>query len=161
MTITNYQKDGKILWKVYLNIRSKTDPTMREQKRIFDLPSEKAALAEEKRLYRELLDRLNQRAGLGLTWETVLGRWELAMRDDPSKPYVSTTILDNIGCMHKWTPDWLSRPASDLNKADGRAVLQRVKEYRKSKGYQRLSFIPTDPAVMEQLAVIVNGRGPK
>jgi integrase len=137
MAIKRIEKDGVVTWQVYLNIRSKTDPTIREQKRLLDLKTEKAAVSEEKRLYRELIEKIKEREGAGSTWESVLLKWELAVRSDPSKPYVDTTIADNLASMRKWTAPWLPRPAAEVNRADGRDVLRALIEYRKSKGYQK------------------------
>jgi hypothetical protein len=99
MAISNYQKDGKNYWSVYLNLRSKEDPTLRVQKRILDLPSQSAAVTEEKKLLHELTEKLARAEGKGLTWENVVDRWELAVRSDESKPYTATTIIDNTACM--------------------------------------------------------------
>jgi len=118
MSVSSYTKDGKTFWKVYLNLRSKDEPTIREQKLINGIDSEKGALAEEKRLYRELSQKLAVRASQGLTWGAVLSRWELAMRSDPKNPYVQNTLVDYLSCIRKWTPDWMDKPAAEITKAD-------------------------------------------
>jgi hypothetical protein len=42
MAVSKYEKDGKTLWQVYLNIRSKRDLRIRGQKRLTGLKSESA-----------------------------------------------------------------------------------------------------------------------
>ena len=74
MAVTSCERDGKVYWQVYVNVRSKTNPSLRKRKRIFDLPSEKVALAEEKKLLRELTAELAQQEGIGLAWEQVVDR---------------------------------------------------------------------------------------
>lgn len=136
MSINSYQSNGKTLWKVTLNIRSK-DRSVRLQRKVMGLATEKAAHAEEKKLYRELSEELAKKISQGCTWDDLVGRWEMAMRNDPNKPYLSITIIDMTNCMRKWTADWLNRPASELNKGDGREVLLALKQAGRSKGYQR------------------------
>ena len=135
MAITSYEKNGKRLWKVYVNIRSKESPSLRAQRRLLDITSEREALAEEKKLLRTLTEQLAKLEGKGITWGAALGRWEMAMRSDPANPYVETTIIDNLASLRKWTDTWLHRAASELNKADGREILLRLKESGRSKGY--------------------------
>jgi hypothetical protein len=93
MAIKRIEKDGVATSQVYLNLRSKTDPSIREQRRVLDLKTEKAAVSEEKRLYRELIEKIKEREGAGSTWKSVLERWELAVRSDPSKPYTDASRL--------------------------------------------------------------------
>ncbi|MCM0606259.1 MAG: hypothetical protein KA715_09225 [Xanthomonadaceae bacterium] len=66
MSVSSYEKDGKKLWKIYLNIRSKENPAIREQKMVAGFESEKAALAEEKKLTREITEKLVKRASQGI-----------------------------------------------------------------------------------------------
>lgn len=135
MAITSYEKDGKTFWRVYLNLRSKDDPTIREQKLVQGIESEKAALAEEKRLYRELSQKLASKESQGLTWDSVLTQWELKMRSDPNQPYVTSTLFDYISCVRKWTPEWMNLPASEITKADGRVLLAKLRAEGKTKGH--------------------------
>ena len=53
MAISIYEKDGKTYWQVYVDIRSRIDRTIRVQRRVNNLETERAALAEEKKLVRE------------------------------------------------------------------------------------------------------------
>ena len=137
MAISSYEKNGKTLWKVYINLRSKNNPTIRAQKLVLGLETEKAALAEEKKLLRQLTENLAKQEGQGLTWETVIGRWELAMRTNRDHyNYQPTTILDHVARLHRWTESWLKRPACELNKGDARDAIVKMAEAGKTKGYQ-------------------------
>ena len=135
MAISAYEKEGKTLWSVYINLRSKKDPKIRLQKRVSDLESEEAAKAEEKRLIRKLSERIGRRENEGSTWESIIGKWEVAARE--SQNYHSTTIRDYIACLNKWTKDWLKVTASTLNKGDGREVLSDLKADGRSISFQK------------------------
>ena len=138
MAISSYEKNGKTLWKVYLNLRSKNDPTIREQKLVQGIESEKAAIAEEKKLFRELSTALANRTSKGYSWGAVLESWELAMLSDPNQPYVKSTVIDYCASLSKWTLPWMKLPAAEITKADGRELLDRLKAEGKKKGYIKL-----------------------
>ncbi|MBS1964112.1 MAG: site-specific integrase [Bdellovibrionales bacterium] len=135
MAISSYQKDGNTFWKIYLNLRSPLDPTVRGQRVVRGIESEKAALAEEKKLLRELSSELSQRASQGITWEALLERWELAMRSKDNETYAWSTVVDYISCVSKWTGDWFKMPAAEITKADGRLVLEKMRDEGRTKGY--------------------------
>ena len=108
MSVSTYQKNGETLWKVYLNIRSKDEPTIREQKVVLGFKNEKAALAEERKLLRELTEKLSLRTAQGLSWETVIDRWESAVRADPIRyTYATDTVTDHVSALKRWTESWL------------------------------------------------------
>ncbi len=137
MSVSSYEKDGKTLWRVYLNTRSKTDPTIREQKLVVGLESKKAALTEEKKLYREITEKLMKRTSQGMTWEQVIDRWEMVMESDKAPyQYQANTITDHVSRLKKWTESWLKRPAAELNKGDARKAVANMAIQGKTKGYQ-------------------------
>lgn len=39
--------------------------------------------------------------------------------------------------LHRWTSNWLDRPAAELTRGDGREVLDEVKESGRSKSFQK------------------------
>lgn len=136
--IKQYQANEEVLWMVYVNIRSKDQPDVRVQKRTYGLKTEAAANAEEKRLYKELTQLLLQKCVKGRSWDSVLGRWELAMREDGNHfPYSGTTIKDYVSCLMRWTSAWLKKPANDLTKADGREMLTAMEREGKSRNYRK------------------------
>lgn len=138
MAIKKYEKDGKVFWFVYVNIRSKIDPSIRKQKRLFDITSEKQAIAEEKKMLVELNRSLIKEEGVGLTWREILSRWEVAMREGKgSYQYMETTILDYIARLKTYTVKWLDKPACEVNKADGREVLREIQFLAKTRKFQK------------------------
>ncbi|MCC7440654.1 MAG: hypothetical protein IT285_03410 [Bdellovibrionales bacterium] len=58
MSINKYEKDGKTFWRVSVSVRSKSEPKFRRQRSLFGLPNAETAIAEEKRLYRELTEEV-------------------------------------------------------------------------------------------------------
>jgi integrase len=138
MAVSTYVKDGKTFWKVYVNVRSKKDPSLRAQKVVKGLESEKAALSEEKKLLRELMESIHSVAVLGHTWDKVIGRWELAMRSGGYHvDYSPDTISDHVSCLRRWTASWLDRPAFEINKGDARQVFNEMEQAGKSRGFQK------------------------
>jgi integrase len=136
MSVSSYIKDGKTLWKAYVNIRDKNNPAIREQRRVFDFESEKAALAEEKKLVREITEKLVKRASQGHTWEAVIDQWEMASREDPNA-YHPNSIADHVSSLRRWTEAWLNKPASVLTKSDARDVFVNMESEGKSQSFRR------------------------
>lgn len=138
MAISSYEKDGKTYWRVYVNLRSKVDPTVREQKLVAGLKSEDAAKTEERKLLKELSSKITRTEGKGLTWEQVIERWQDAMRRNAGFfKYQPTTIQDHGSNLRRWTATWLNRPASELNRADGRDVMREMELVGKSRAFRK------------------------
>lgn len=137
MAISTYEKDGQLFWQAYVDIRSKKDRTLRVQKRIIGLETEKAALSEEKKLVRELSAKLAELESAGLKWKHVIERWVRHQELYPTGRYVKTTITDYEALLRKWTPTWLERPASEINRGDGREILLRTQEEGKKHSFQK------------------------
>ncbi|MBS1958329.1 MAG: site-specific integrase [Bdellovibrionales bacterium] len=133
MSVSSYEKDGKTLWKVYINIRDKVNHSVREQKLVLGFETEKAAIAEEKKLVREMAEKLIKRAALGYTWETIIDRWEMAMKNNPTiYRYEVTTIVDYVRLARRTTESWLQKPASQISIGDAREVFNRLESENKS-----------------------------
>ena len=138
MAIKKYEIDGKSFWDVYVNIRCKDNPSAREQKRVYRLESEKSAISEEKKLNRELTEKMMLRASLGHTWESVIDRWEMAMKSDRAYyKYEPVTLMDHVACLRRWTMSWLKKPAAVLNRADARDTILAIEHAGKSQGFQK------------------------
>jgi len=136
MAVSNYSENEKILWMVYVNIRSKIDHSIREQKRIYDLESKDAALNEEKKLFRTLTEKVARREALGHSWQTILDKWELKNRNTQESGLNPITVIDTISMLRKWTQVWLKRPASQLTRGDARDVFNEAKRLEKSRSFQ-------------------------
>ncbi len=137
MSVTKYEKDGKIFWRVYIDLRGRKDQRVRVQKRVNGLTSEREARAEEKRLLRELSEQVSHVESQGLRWGDVIDRWELQQKTYPSKHYVDTTIIDHVALMRNWTAPWLNRIASELNRGDGREIDRMAEDAGKSGGFRK------------------------
>ena len=95
---------------------SRTDRTIRVQRRVNGLETERAALTEEKRLVRELSAKLAKAEYAGLRWKDVIDRWVLHQELYPTKRYAQTTIIDYAAVLRKWTTPWLTSRLRDQSR---------------------------------------------
>ena len=124
MAIIEYDRHGKKVFKVYVQFRSKTIKRLRVQKVLYNVETIAVARREERRLYKELAEKLAKLEGKGLLWSEVLFRWEnAAYLGHLGKAINRFTTKDHMNRLRKYTSPWLELVASDLNKADGRRVL--------------------------------------
>src|ERR1035438_9642802 len=114
MGVRRYEENGKEFWMVYVNLRSKEFPRIREQKRVLGIEEESAAHALDKKISRSLAEKVVKRETEGYTWDELLSKWELAMRTDPFCDLDPMTIQDRLAVLRKWTREWLGRAANDL-----------------------------------------------
>ena len=137
MAVSSYEKDGKIFWRVYLDLRGRGDSRVRVQKRVNGLKSEREAIAEEKRLIRELSDQVTKLESKGLRWGDVIERWVRQQELYPTGRYAATTLEDHHALMKNWTKPWLERMASELNRGDGREIDRAAQEAGKCSGFRK------------------------
>ena len=124
MAISEYQKNGKTFYKVYVQCRGKKHKQIRLQKLIKDIESLATARREERQWLQELARQVEKLEGKGLSWSEVLYRWEAsALSGHLGKKLNRLTVKDHMNRMKRYTHPWLDLKASDLNKADGRRVL--------------------------------------
>lgn len=126
MTVTSYIENNTQYWQVYLNLRSKINPTIRVQKRIKRIESEAKAKSEEKKLIRDLSDEIGKTERLGATWEEVIDRWRSFHREHSKEYYAKSTLDDYVARLRNYTRPWLKRPACELNRGDGRDILKAI-----------------------------------
>ena len=88
MAVTKYIENGSEFWQVYVNIRSAVIPSIRLQKRIRGIPTEKAALSEEKRLLAELTRQITKLEARGETWEQLIAKL--------SRPTQTTSVSSHL-----------------------------------------------------------------
>lgn len=137
MAVKTYELNGKTVWQVYVNLRSKVMPRIRLQKVLKGIATEKAAEKQEKILIRELADRIARLEAQGVTWGEVIDRWESGQKLFPTKKYAVTTIQDHAAMLRNWTKPWLKRCASDLNRGDGREILRFAESQGKLPSLQK------------------------
>ncbi|OFZ79433.1 MAG: hypothetical protein A2583_03030 [Bdellovibrionales bacterium RIFOXYD1_FULL_53_11] len=135
MAVISYKKEGETYWKIYINLRSKINPTIRVQKLLIGFTSREKAESEDRKFTIELAHRLGRVENQGATWESVIDRWEHEKRTYPSKAYVLTTIMDHSALLRNWTRPWLNRIASELNRGDGRDILRMAEKSDKKVGF--------------------------
>ena len=124
MAIIEYEKNGKKVFKVYVQFRGKTIKRLRVQKVVYNIESLTVARREERRIIKELAEKLAKLEGKGLLWSEVLFRWEnAAYCGHLGKKLNRFTIADHVNRLRRYTGPWLKLIASDLNKADGRRIL--------------------------------------
>ncbi len=136
MAITVYEKDGQKRYKVYVNLRSKIDRTIRVQRTVSDLKSLSLARREENKIHQELGKKMMQLEGRADTWISIIYRWQKEAESGMLGTYNPATILDHVASLKRWTSSWLDRPASELGKAEGRALVKKMLAAGKS-----ISFI--------------------
>jgi integrase len=124
MAIIEYEKNGKKVFKVYVQFRGKSLKHLRVQKVLYSVESLAIARREERRLIKELAEKLAKLEGKGLQWSEVLFRWENeAHAGHLGKKLNHFSIKDHIARLKRYTLPWMNLIASDLNKADGRRIL--------------------------------------
>jgi integrase len=126
VAIKRYEIDGQPFWSVYVNLRSQKTPTIRVQRRVNNISSEKAAIHEEKKLIQLLAKTIVVLESKGATWDEVITKWVRHQQLFPSRKLVKTTLIDYEAMLRNWTKPWLNRTASDLNRADGRELFNYV-----------------------------------
>ncbi len=139
MAVFEYDENGTVLWRYYLNIRSKVNPRIRLQRRGAGFTAKKQAQDTERKELLALVSEIARLETQGSTWGDIVARWELFhthYSSDQNK-YSLATIRDHVAMMNNWTGSWMSRVASELNRGDGRSVLSQVSELGKSKSFQK------------------------
>ncbi len=124
MAVSKYEKDGKTFWQAYIGLRSPKNRRIRVQKRVTGIESERQAHVEEKRLIRELSEEVVKQESNGATWLEVIERWVRQKELHPTKRLARTTVMDYEAVLRNYTKTWLNRPASEINRADGRDVIR-------------------------------------
>lgn len=124
MAIREYVKDGKKLYKVYVNERGKKLKRIRIQRIISGLDSINAARREEKKLLKEVTEAVAKLEGRGLTWSEIIYRWEISARGSLEFGRLNVhSIADHVHRLERYTDLWALKVASDLTRADGRHVI--------------------------------------
>ncbi len=138
MKISSYEKEGKLLWMVYVNVRSRVKRSIRRQKRKYGFTSKGSAEREGLRIQRKLIEAVAQAELRGVLWGEVVDQWALATGSQPEKwGYNPVTIKDHVSLLYNWTGDWLKVPANEITRADCREVLDNAEDRGKSAKWQK------------------------
>lgn len=137
MAIFQYEENGQILWRFYLNLRSTINPRLRLQRRGAGFTTRKQAEEAKKRQLLQMSSEIARLEAVGSTWSDIIERWEMFYEMYPSHRYALTTVRDHAALLRKWTQPWAKRVASQLNRGDGRALLSQVDQLGTSSGFQK------------------------
>jgi integrase len=137
MAVTSYKEGEQVLWKAYIHIRSTTVKSKRFQRTVFRLKSEAEAQKEERKLLKELTKAAQIFDGLGLPWESIVQLWWQEVQAGYLGNVTKRSAEGYLSIINKWTTDWIGCPASEINRADGRRLIQRLEKADLSKAYQK------------------------
>ncbi len=130
-----YEENGIKYWKVYHNLRSKKNPRIRVQKKATKVKNELEAKKLDKLLYKEAIEEVFKRENEALSWDTVVEKWASFQTNSSFSNCSPPVVSDYVALMRKWTTAWSGRPCNELNRGDGRLVLELAQSANKSKGY--------------------------
>ncbi len=136
MAVSKYVEDGKDLWSVYVNLRSKENPRIRIQKRTKGLKDKGAALQEEKKILRLLTEELSKQEQRGQTWLELVDTWELKERKNPDRSTSETTFADNLSLLRRWTQSLFSVHVLEIGRAEIKQILRSAENQGKSRSFQ-------------------------
>jgi integrase len=135
MSIKSYKsQDGKTYFKVYVNRRSKVDPTIRVQKEERGLDSKGKAERREKDLEDICLREIIMREGSQPTFGEIVDKWEKYLRSE--EHIQEDTIDDYMSAIKLWSQPALKKQAIEINKQDVRLIISNLVKIGKSKGFQ-------------------------
>lgn len=136
MSITEYTENNEQLWKVYVNIRSKTNFALRLQKRINGLKSKASALQEEKKTIRSLSEKITEIEQRGVKWHELIEEWEISERKNPYRKTEDTTFKDCASVLNRWTKPLMDMHAREISRGDIRQLLKEAENQGRSRSFQ-------------------------
>jgi integrase len=136
MALKPYEVDGKILYQVYVNVRSSEHPGRRAQRKISGLKTEKEARREEVRLIRECEREIAAKVAQGASWGGVVEAWETYLTSERGHLLNETTRGDYVAAIRKHMHSWWHRPAAEIGVVDVKEVLAQLAEGGASVSYR-------------------------
>lgn len=136
-TLSYHSKTGEQLWKVYVNVRSKSDPAVRAQRRVSGCKSQREAEREEVKLIRECEREIAEKEALGSSWGNVVESWQAHLEKDRAQSMDETTRMDYVAALRNHTQVWWKRSAAEITKMDVREALNQMKAQGYSKNFQK------------------------
>ncbi len=135
MAIKWFEKNGIQYVDVMTSCRSKIDPTIRKQpRRRFHVERDKMTLKkakqEERKLEREALIMVMHEEQKGMSFERLLGLYELhAMKLMKIEQWSQskTCLMDSISSLRRFASDWLEDSAKEINSAKITRLLHKLK----------------------------------
>jgi len=134
MAISTYNSEnGEDLFKVYVNVRSKTNYSLRIQRKLIGIKTKREAEREENRLIRECERELATKESQGTSWGDLIERWEKSLLTDPQ--LAETTRQDYVAAIRNHTALWWKKQAADITRADIRELIHQLKATGKSNKF--------------------------
>lgn len=135
MAISSYiGKNGEVLWKAAVCVRSRVDSTVRVQRAKFGLKSEQEAEKEMNLLFREGERAVALKENQGSTWGKVVEEWELFLKNDVSMN--PDTRDDYVRVLVNYTSKWWGRRAADITTTEVRSLIHQIKAQGASNSFQ-------------------------
>jgi len=134
MAITSKTTNGKILYSIYLNIRSKINPTIRIQKREGGFDSRAKAQRRENELREICVREMMQQEGILPSWGEIVKRWESFKRNVGDVQ--EDTINDYVHALTLWTRNIWDKPCNEIHKGEIREIIENLKEEKLSNSFQ-------------------------
>lgn len=128
MGIKSYEENGKKLWQVYVNLRSKLNPRVRVQRTVKGLSSEAAARREETKILQELSRKVMEDEGTIIFWCDIIAAWNEAVRKGHTVEYSPASLSEYNSILNYWTSQWMKRSAGEITRADGRELMKLLNE---------------------------------
>ena len=129
MSVRQYicPKTKKVRFEAYVNVRSKTLPTIRIQ-RYKKCATKLEARRAEKQLMRKAIEEVQKLEGKGKSWVMVITIWEAEALRWKRNPVTGTSMTEKaikgkINLLRRWTEDWLELSAEDISRFQARAVI--------------------------------------
>jgi integrase len=135
--------NGEELWEVYVNIRSGTTG-LRTQKRIKSIETEVQAKRIESQTIRDCERVLSHKDSMGVSWNDLVEKYELYLKDNFSEKMSVTTQRDYIGSIRKHTDHWMKREASGITNLETRELFNRIADSISLKQKNNIKMILTN-----------------
>ncbi len=134
--IKAFVEDGKVFYRVYVNIRSKKKGSkIREQRLIPKVETFEKALETLIELKSECASLIAKREAAGDTWQELVDRWELHYMYHPSPKFSKQTRYEYLSRIRKWTKQWNKIPAKEITSGMIEEMLESA--HRKGAIYSR------------------------
>lgn len=129
MAIKSYvcKKTGEPLFMVVVNVRSKTNLSIRKQRKVQGIKSRRDALRMETSLIRECERELLEIESQGESWGAVVEAWKKYINTERKSDLAETTRLDYIAALNNHTKAWMKRPAASITTMDVKELLGQLK----------------------------------
>lgn len=137
MAISQYEENDQIYWRVSVHVRSSINRNKRVQKSLSKITSEKVAIREEKRLYREAIRKIAIIDGKGLYWEDVVHLWINDLIEGLDSQAKRKSIYDYKTMLSIWTESWNDKQVIDISIADGKELFRNLINANRSFAYQK------------------------